>query len=77
MSNVVELNNITTLDLDPERVLSRALREGLSQVVIVGFDKDDNEYFASSVSDGGSIIWHLERAKHRLLFLADQMKDTD
>lgn len=67
MSNVVDLPVITTLDLDPQRVIAKALEAGMTEVVIIGYDKDGDEYFASSVSDGGDVLWHIERAKLRLL----------
>lgn len=70
-SNVVVLPVATRLDLPPERILNAALARGLSEVVIVGFDNDGEEYFASSKSDGGDVLWHLQRAAHKLLKIAD------
>lgn len=70
MSNVVDLPVVTTLDLNPDRVLNAAIGQ-LEEVVIVGFDKDGNEYFASSKADSGNVIYHLERAKYKLLKMAD------
>lgn len=64
--NVIDLGVITTLDLNPDRVLEAA-KERLEYVVIVGFDKDGDFYFASSRSDGGDCIWVLEMAKKQLL----------
>lgn len=68
--NVVDFPGITKLDLDPERVLKAASGE-LTEVVILGFTKDGDEYFASSKADGGSVLWHLERAKLKLLNIPD------
>ena len=65
--NVVILNLVTRLDVPADRVLNAALEHGLDQVVISGYDKDGNEYFASSVADGGQALWLLERCKKRLL----------
>ncbi len=70
MSNVIEFRGITKLDLDPDRVLSKAIGE-LEDVVVIGFHKDGSEYFASSKSDGAEVLWHLERAKHRLMQTVD------
>lgn len=64
------LNVLTRLDVSPDRILSCALGQ-MREVVIVGFDKDGQEYFASSVADGGSTLWHLARAQHRLLCMPD------
>lgn len=60
------LQTVTTLDLDPNRVLEAAVSK-LKSVVIVGYDNEGDEYFASSVSDGAEVLWLLERAKHKLL----------
>ena len=62
---VLPLNNVTRLDLPPERVL--AAIPDLEGVVIMGYDKDGDEYFASSYADGGTCLWLLERCKLRLM----------
>ncbi len=72
MSNVVDLPVITTLDIDPRRILAKALEAGMTTVVVVGVDKDGNEFFASSIADGADALWHLERAKYRLLKVVDE-----
>lgn len=68
--NVVNFTGITRLDMDPERVLESA-RGKLKSVVIMGYDEDEEEYFASSIADGGTVIWLMERAKLKLLRMAD------
>jgi hypothetical protein len=68
--NVIDLPVITTLDRDPDRVLQKALGE-CESVVILGYDKDGGEYFASSIADGGTVLWLLERTKKKLLEVAD------
>lgn len=70
-SNVVILPVITRLDLPPERILNAALSADLTEVVILGTDKDGNEYFASSQGGGPDVLWHLERAKLKLLGMPD------
>jgi hypothetical protein len=67
MGEVVDLPCITRLDLDPQRVLDRAKKAGLKTVVIIGYDVDGDEYFASSVADGGEVVWLMERTKLKLL----------
>ena len=74
MGNVVAFNGITSLNLNPDRVLQGALEAGLTEVVIIGFDADGEEYFATSLADGGDLLWHLERTKLKLLRTADQAK---
>lgn len=70
MSNVVDLNVVTKLDIDPDRVLSKHIGQ-LDQVVICGFDKDGDEVFASSIADGADVLWLLERSKLKLLRMVD------
>ena len=66
MSNVINFTGITKLDLPPDRVLESA-KDRLEGVVILGFDKEGGEYFASSYADGGDVLWLLERCKLRIL----------
>ena len=66
MGHVVDLPVITRLDSDPDRVLTKALGH-CESVVILGYDKQGDEYFASSLADGGEVLWLLERLKKQLL----------
>ena len=66
MGTVTNIGGITKLDLPPDRVLEAA-RGKLSSVVIIGYDNEENEYFASSIADGPEVLWMLERAKMKLL----------
>ena len=66
MSNVVYLSTVTRLDLPPDRILEQAVGK-MEGVIVIGYDKDGNEYFASSYADGGEALWLLERAKMALL----------
>lgn len=70
MSKIVEFTGVTQLDIDPEKVLNRALNK-LEGVIVIGYEKDGEEYFASSYSDGGDILWLLERAKLKLMSVCD------
>jgi hypothetical protein len=70
--NVVELKVVTKLDVPPDKLLEKAMGK-LTEVVILGFDHDGQEWFASSKADAGGVVWHLERAKHKLLLLVDEM----
>jgi hypothetical protein len=69
--NVVDLPVITTLDIPAEKVLQGATEAEMQDIMIIGYDKDGQEYFASSFSDGGKALWMMERAKRRLMDLAD------
>lgn len=70
-AQVIELETVTTLDLPPERILRKASEADLESVIVIGYDRDGNEYFASSVADGANVVWALERTKLRLLRTAD------
>jgi len=41
-------------------------------VVIMGWDKDGEEYFASSYADGGTVLWLAERMKKLLMEVANE-----
>lgn len=65
--NIVEWQGITTLDIPPTRILAKAAGAKLKTCVVVGYDEDGEFYFASSVADGGTVVWMMEVAKKRLL----------
>lgn len=71
--NVVVLPVITTLDVPAERVLNGALGKGLKGCVVVGWDEDGGLFFASSYADSAEVIYLLERAKHDLLKMEDEL----
>lgn len=66
MGDVIKLQMITKLDIPPDSVLTSALGQ-LESVVIMGYTKDSMEYFASSFADGGEVLWLAERLKHILI----------
>jgi len=70
MSNVIPLGGITKLDLPVDRVLESA-KEQLEGVILIGYDKEGEEYFASTYADGGDVLWLIERLKKRLLETPD------
>lgn len=65
--NVVEWNGVTTLDSPPTRILAKAAGAKLSTCVVIGSDALGEFYFASSVADGGDVLWLMEVAKKKLL----------
>ncbi|KKL84521.1 hypothetical protein LCGC14_1963870 [marine sediment metagenome] len=66
--NIITLGNITRLDLPTDRILEEAkLRVKDGGVVVLGWDADEELYFASSIADGGEVLWLLEKAKKKLL----------
>lgn len=66
MGDVVTFRGITKLDLPPDRILEDAIGK-LDGVVILGYTKDGDEFFASSYADGGNVLWLLEKLKKQLL----------
>lgn len=77
MGEVVVLDIVTRLDIPAERVLQAALDAGLQSVVVVGYDADGEEYFASSLADGGDALWLLQRGSYKLLSMPEKMGGND
>lgn len=75
MGDVVNLNMVTRYDIPAERVLAAAVDAGLQRVVVMGYDADGQEYFASSIADGGTVLWLAERMKLALLRQGDEYDD--
>lgn len=71
MGDVVTFTGITRLDLPPDRLLEAAVG-ALDAVVILGYDKEGKEYFASSYADGGDVLWLMERLKKKLLDVVEE-----
>lgn len=65
MGDVIQANFITQADLPPDRVLEAAL-DKLEGVIVIGYTKDGEEYFASSYGDAPEMLWLIERFKQRL-----------
>lgn len=66
MTNVVGFGGITKLDIEPDQVLKAAIGQ-LHTVVVLGYDKDNKEYFASSDADMRTGLWLAEAFKLQLL----------
>lgn len=73
IGDVVVLPCETSLDIPAERVLEAAIEHGLSSVVVMGYTVDGIEYFASSIADGGTTLWLIERLKRQLLAVAEEI----
>ena len=63
---VIVLNNVTRLNLPVDRVLEAA-KEQLEGVILIGYTKEGEEYFASTYADGGDVLCLIERFKKQLL----------
>ncbi len=66
-ATVVEFDGVTKLDIPTSRILSKASDAELQSCVVIGYSGDGSFYFASSVADGGTVVWLLELAKKKLL----------
>ena len=64
--NVIPLGNVTTLDMPPDRILQQAIGE-MSDVMVVGWDHDGELYVRTNFSDGGAVLWLLEKVRQELL----------
>lgn len=65
-AKIIPFTGITKLDLPPDQILEAAVGK-MEGVVIMGWDAQGEEYFASSYADGGTVLWLLERLKKQLL----------
>ena len=66
MGKFLPFHGLTKLDIPVDRILD-GTKDKLDSVVILGYDKDREEYFASSIADGGEVLWLLERCKQELM----------
>lgn len=71
MGRVIPLGCITKLDLPVDRVLESAKGMDLEGVVLLGYRKNGDQYFASTYADGGEVIWLLEMCKKQLLEIGE------
>ncbi len=71
VDKVTVLPVVTSLDVPCERLLNAALESTLQRVIIMGTDAEGEFYFASSMADGGDVLWWLEIAKKKLLEIAE------
>lgn len=66
-AEAIPLGNVTRLDFPVDRVLEEAKEWIEDGVIVLGWDKDGEPYFTSSIADGGTVLWLLEKAKKALL----------
>lgn len=75
--NITPFTGITRLDMDPARVLEGAIKTDMATVVVIGYEADGSFYFASSVTDGGEVLWLMEVARHSLIRAAAILSEDD
>jgi hypothetical protein len=66
MGEVIGFGGITKLDIEPDQVLREAVGK-LHTVIVLGYDRDNKEYFASSDADMRTGMWLAEAFKLQLL----------
>ena len=66
------LDVLTKMDIPPERIVQGLGEFAFDSIVVVGSLKDGSEFFSSNLADGGTVLWHLERAKFKLLAIAQE-----
>lgn len=74
MGDLIHWRGITKLPIDPDGVLTEAVGK-LETAVVMGWTKDGGLYFASSVGDGGDVLWLMARCQHKLMEIADNDED--
>lgn len=73
-AEIIRLNVVTKLDLTPDDVLRESIGLYPGGVFICGYDEDGNVQVASSIADGGSVLWMMEIAKVRLMTIAGEIE---
>ena len=71
MTDIINFNGTTTNDIPSGQVLEEAKKAGVTCVIVLGYDVNGNEYFASSSANADELLWLLERAKRQLLSFFD------
>jgi hypothetical protein len=64
---------VTCLDIPAERVVEAAKEADLESVVVLGYDRDGDEYFASSFAGSPEVIYLMERLKKKLLEMPEEL----
>lgn len=58
-------------EVDPRGVLQGITDADLQTVVVMGYDQNGEEYFASSTSNGPTILWLMEKLKLKVLLASE------
>lgn len=78
MADIIQFpgHGTTFGDIAPDKVLEGATGY-LDVAIVVGVTHEGNFYFASSQGDGGETLWWLERAKHKLMQITDELEEGE
>lgn len=69
--NVRMFTGITPNNYDANVMLEAATRADLTDVIIMGWDKDGDLFFSASMGDGPECLWLIEKAKAALLSVGE------
>lgn len=67
--NVVLWPGVTRVDTAPEHVLKKVVDADLEHMVVIGYRKDESEFFASTYAGGPDVVWLLNRGIHNLMVI--------
>ena len=70
-AKILPLNQITKVDLDPDRCLE-ANKGKFQGLIWAGFDHDGEVACGSTYADGGTVLWLIEILKRRLMAHLDE-----
>ena len=73
-AEIKPFTGVTSMDIPTDRVLQAAITHGMSEVVVCGFDAEGQAYFASSIADAAPVLYHLDRARWRLMKAMDEIE---
>lgn len=65
--NVRIFTGVTPNEFDPDIMIEAAKGQGLTKVIIIGWDKDGDLFFSANDGDGPECLWLLEIAKTQLI----------
>ncbi|AJD83143.1 putative cysteine synthase [Paracoccus phage vB_PmaS-R3] len=74
VANVVSGPFVSRIDTQPDRILQGAIGQ-LQSVVVIGYDLDGAEYYASSIADGPNALWLIRRTEHKLIGIVDEPEE--
>lgn len=71
MAEVLSWNGVTMLDIPVSQTLESAQKADLEDCLVIGWGKDGEPYFASSMASGPETLWLIEICKKRLMEMGD------
>lgn len=77
MGTVVRFTGITTLPVPIQRIVDDIPVDELDRIIVIGVRKDGPMFYAFSESDGGCLVWDMERCKHDLMKTADKLESGE